>query len=158
MPFKTRCPFLVQGFQGGAVAPYPDFYLPKGLQCAFRSTRSKHPYILDELPEDIFPLGSSIRRDAQEYGILIPVDYIEGGFAVMDTGASEDPEESVTGLSLVEAMRDHISRMHVHCTKIAKTGELVMLGFQNGAYIIQIGPTVTCKNNPGDAAALWNSL
>lgn len=151
--FKTRCPFLVHGFRGGAVDPYPDFYIPKGLRCAFRdSTRSRNRYILDEFPENTFPKDSAIRRDALDYGILIPGEYIEGDANGDQVGGG------VTGESLADAMEGYLSRMHVLHTKVAKTGELALLGFQNGTYLIQIGPTVTSKNDPGEAAALWNSL
>lgn len=149
--FKTRCNYRVHGFKGGAVDPYPDFILPQGLRCAYLFADAvRNIYRLDEYPPGIFPEGSSLLHDAKTYGIRILGEFIEGDQWQFHRGLTVE--------SLTQAMADHLNRVHVFQTKVTKQGELALLGFQNGAYVVQIGATVTVKNDPEAVVALWDSL
>ena len=48
--------------------------VPAGLRVRFLPDHSGGRYVLDELPEHLFPIGSCIRHDADHYGLTLTID------------------------------------------------------------------------------------
>lgn len=76
--WKLKHNVVIKGYKGGGSLAYPDFELPAGLRLKpITSGLKQKGFYLDELPKNIFPIGSGLRHDATHYGVYIHPDHAE---------------------------------------------------------------------------------
>ena len=103
--WKLKRNVVIKGYKGGGSLAYPDFELPAGLKLKpITSGLNQKGFYLDELPKNIFPVGSGIRHDATHYGVHISLEDAE------EVPGAMDPDwwtsKKLTPEAIAEARKD----------------------------------------------------